>query len=163
MHMRGHAICIVEDMIPRAVIDDFLDQRSLALVGVSRGGEGFGNAVRKDLAGKGYELYVVHPEADAIGDAPCVKCLAEVAAKVGGVVLITPPKQTEKLVQEAHALGIRRVWMQQGAESDAAIAFCEAHGISVVHHECILMFAEPAAWFHRTHRWVRGAVGELPG
>lgn len=131
-------------------------------MGVSRNGEGFGNAVRKELAEKGYNLTIVHPEADKIGDQPCAHSLAEVAGKVGGVVLITPPAQTEKLVGEAASLGIRRVWMQQGAESPAAIELCEKNGIATVHGECILMFAEPAAWFHRAHRWARGTFGELP-
>jgi predicted CoA-binding protein len=149
-------------MVPRSVIDEFLAQKSLAVVGVSRSGGGFGNSVRKDLRKKGYEVHVVHPSADAIAGEPCAKSLAEVADRVTGVVLITPPAETEKLVREAAELGIPRVWMQQGAESKDAIAFCREHGIDVVHGECILMFAEPAGWVHRAHRWVRGATGELP-
>jgi predicted CoA-binding protein len=149
-------------MVPRTVIDDFLAQKSLAIVGVSRDGQGFGNAACAELAGKGYTLHIVHPEVEQIGGRPCAHSLREVADRVGGVVLVTPPAQTEKLVQEAAALGIRRVWMQQGAESEAAIRYCEEHGIAAVHHQCILMFAEPAAWFHRAHRWVRNISGELP-
>lgn len=148
--------------VSRAVIDDFLAQKSLAVVGVSRNGEGFGNVVRKELSEKGYHLTIVHPEADKIGDQPCAHSLAEVAGRVDGLVLVTPPAQTERLVQEAASLGIRRVWMQQGAESPAAIEACERNGIAAVHNECILMFAEPAAWFHRAHRWARGTFGELP-
>lgn len=149
--------------IARPLVDDFLAQRSLALVGVSRDGNtGFGNAVRKELSSKGYTLHLVHPEADRIGDMACARSLAEVASQVGGVVLVTPPAQTETLVDEAAALGIRRVWMQQGAESPEALRRCAAHGITPVHGECILMFAEPAAWIHRAHRWARGAFGELP-
>lgn len=149
--------------VTRAVIDDFLAQKSLALVGVSRDGQhGFGNAVRKELAEKGYELHVVHPEADRIGDAPCAHALAEVAGAVTGVVLVTPPAQTEHLVREALALGVRRVWLQQGAESAEAIRLCEEAGVPVVHGECILMFAEPTAWFHRAHRWAHEAFSHEP-
>lgn len=148
--------------VPRTVIDDFLAQKRLALVGVSHEPDkGFGNAVRKELSGKGYELVIVHPTAASIGGARCVRSLAE-AGTVDGVVLVTPPAETEKLVREAADLGIRRVWMQQGAESDAAIRTCEERGLEVVHHECVLMFAEPAAFFHRAHRWVRGVTGALP-
>jgi predicted CoA-binding protein len=76
----------------RAAIEELLSQRSLALVGVSRDGTaGFGNAVRKELLEKGYQLFVVHPEADQIADQPCAHTLAEVAPRVGGVVLVTPP------------------------------------------------------------------------
>lgn len=63
---------------------------------------------------------------------------------------------------EAAECGIRRIWMQQGAESAEAVGFCERAGIPVVHGECILMFAEPPAWIHRAHRWLRGKFGKLP-
>ncbi len=82
--------------------------------------------------------------------------------EVGGVILVVPPGQTEKLVREAAAIGIRRVWMQQGAESDDAIRFCEENGISVIHGECILMFARPVDSLHRVHRWVSAMLGKLP-
>jgi len=78
------------------------------------------------------------------------------------VLIDLPPAQTERVVRDAYAAGIRRVWMQQGAESDAAIAFCDEHRMSVVFGECILMFSEPAQFFHRAHRWVKGAAGQLP-
>ncbi len=77
-------------------------------------------------------------------------------------MLVVPPAETEKVVHEAAEVGIRRVWMQQGAESGVAIRFCEEHGIDVVHGECILMFAEPAEFYHRMHRWVWGLLGKLP-
>lgn len=147
----------------RAAIDEFLSQRSLALVGVSRDGTtGFGNAVRKELLEKGYQLFIVHPEADQIADQPCAHTLAEVAPRVGGVVLVTPPQQTLKLVEEAAACGVRRIWMQQGAESPEALELARQKGLSVVSGECILMFAEPTAWFHRAHRWARATFGHLP-
>jgi len=72
------------------------------------------------------------------------------------------PAQAEQVVRDAAAAGIRRVWLQQGAESATAIRFCEEHGISAVHGECILMFAEPAAFSHRAHRWVWKLLGKLP-
>ena len=149
-------------MVSRALIDDFLAQRTLALAGVSRSGKGFGNAVRRELGARGYTLKLIHPEADSIGGQPCVHALREVAPEVGGVVLVTPPAETLKLLREAQEAGIRRVWIQEGAESDAAIAFCGEHGLAAVHHECILMFIERAAWPHRLHRAIRGAFGHLP-
>ena len=149
-------------MIPRAVIDDFLAQKTLALVGVSRSGKKFGNAVRRELNAKGYTLRPVHREADAIDGQPCARSLAAVAPEVGGVILVTPPAETMRLVQEAADAGIRRVWIQQGAESDEAIRFCESRGISVVHHQCIMMFAEPAAFGHRLHRGILKIFGKVP-
>ena len=149
-------------MVSRQIIDEFLAQKTVALVGVSRNGAGFGNAIRKELAGKGYSVLLVHPEAAAIDGQPCARSLNDIASKVGGVVLVTPPASTAVLVREAAEAGIRRIWMQQGAASPEAIAFCEKEGLAAVHGECILMFAEPAMWFHRAHRGINRIIGRLP-
>jgi len=148
-------------MVSKTAIDDFLGQESLALAGLSRSGKKFGNAVLKDLSAKGYEVLPVHPEAAEIGGVRCYPSLADLPSRVGGLVLVVPPAQTEALVKEARETGIVRVWMQQGAESDAAIRYCEDHGINVVHGECIMMFAQPKG-IHKLHRWLRGAFGKLP-
>jgi predicted CoA-binding protein len=145
----------------KAAIEAFLAQDTLALAGVSRSGKGFGNAVLKDLSGKGYEMLPIHPEAAELGGVRAYPSLGELPKQPGGLVLVVPPEQTEKLVREAHDNGIQRVWMQQGAESEAAIQYCEQHGVEVVHGECIMMFAEPKG-IHRAHRWLRGVLGRLP-
>jgi len=149
-------------MVSRATIDDFLAQKTLALAGVSRSGKGFGNAVRKELTANGYTVLLVHPEADTIDGHACARSLREVASRVGGVVLVTPPEATSRLVREAAAAGIRRVWMQQGAECADAVRFCQEHAVAAVHHQCILMFNEPGAWPHRFHRRLRALFGRLP-
>jgi predicted CoA-binding protein len=149
-------------MVNRATIDEFLAQKTLALVGVSRDGKGFGNAVRTELAAKGYTLLLVHPEADTIEGTRCVRTVKDVADRVEGAILVTPPAVTSKLVREVAEAGIGRVWIQQGAESDQAIRYCEEHGVKVVHHQCILMFSEPAAFVHRFHRGFLRLFGRLP-
>ncbi len=53
-------------MTSRATVDDFLAQRSLAVVGVSRGGKKFGNMVYRELKAKGYRLFPIHPEAEEL-------------------------------------------------------------------------------------------------
>ena len=142
-------------------IDDFLAQRTLAVAGVSLSGKGFGNVVLKDLSAKGYTMLPVHPQAAEVGGVRAYHSLADLPDAVGGVVLVVPPAQTELLVREAKETGIERVWMQQGAESDDAIRFCENNGIEAIHGECIMMFAQPSG-VHRLHHWLRGIFGRLP-
>jgi predicted CoA-binding protein len=148
-------------MTSQASVDGFLAQKTLAIAGVSRSGKGFGNAVLKDLTGKGYEILPVHPEAGEVGGVPSFRSLSDLPKKVGGLVLVVPPQQTEKLVREAREAGIDRVWMQQGAESPEAIRFCAENGIDAVHGECIMMFAQPTG-IHRFHHWLWGLFGKLP-
>lgn len=149
-------------MTSREIISEFLAQRTLALVGMSRKGGKFGNAVYKELKAKGYTIFPVHPEADTIDGERCWPNLRSLPDAAGGIVIVVPPAETEKVVEEAHLAGIQRVWMQQGSESPKAVRYCEENGMKVVQGECILMFAEPAAFFHRAHRWVRRVFGKLP-
>ena len=149
-------------MSSKATIEEFLAQPVLAVVGVSRDSKKFGSKVYKDLRRKGYQTFAVNPNVHVIGDSPCYPSLQALPERVDGVVFVVPPGETEKMVQEVAEVGIRRVWMQQGSESQDAIRFCEEHNISVVAGECILMFAEPAEFYHRVHRWARGVLGKLP-
>jgi hypothetical protein len=144
------------------VISDFLAQKRLALVGVSRSGKKIGNMVLKELNAKGYRIFPVHPEAAVIDGHSCSRSLSELPEKVGGAILVIPPAETEKVVREAAKAGIPRVWMQQGSESETAIRFCEENGIAVTHGQCIMMFAEPAAFYHRVHRWIWRLLGKVP-
>jgi hypothetical protein len=148
-------------MTTRSSVEQFLAQRSLGLVGASRSGRKFGNTVLRELVKRGYQVSVVHPEVAEIDEVGCYPSVSALPDDVGGLVLVVPPEQTEKLVREAAARGIRHVWMQQGAESAAAIELCGANGIDLVHGQCILMFAEPAG-IHRFHHFISKLIGRLP-
>jgi len=149
-------------MTSKQSVTDFLAQKKLALVGLSRKGGKFGNMILKDLTRKGYMVYPIHPEADSIDGHACWKGFDLLPEKVGGAVLVVPPKETDKVVRQASEARIPRIWMQQGSESGSAISFCEENGISVVHGHCILMFAEPAGFLHRFHRFLLQLFGRLP-
>jgi hypothetical protein len=149
-------------MPSKAAVDDFLSQRTLALAGASRSGRKFGNTVCRELRAKGYRILAVHPQAREIEGETAYSALRELPGPVDGVILTTPPRATETLAQEALDLGIRRIWMQQGASSPAAIALCREKGVEPIHGECILMFAEPLGWIHRLHRGLWRICGRLP-
>jgi predicted CoA-binding protein len=148
-------------MTDKQTVDDFIRQPSLAIVGVSRSGKKFGNIAYRELKSRGYRLSLIHPEAEALEGAQCYRSLADLPEPVGGVLIVVPPAQTEAVVRQAVAAGIRRVWMQQGAESPEAVRLCEENGVAHVEGECIVMFARPR-FPHNLHRWVWGLLGRLP-
>lgn len=148
-------------MSEKEVVEDLLKQPTWAVVGVSRSGKKFGNAATRELRRKGYRVIPVHPEADAVDGERCYRSLSELPEQVGALLLVVPPTETEKVVREAAEAGIQRVWMQQGAESEAAIRYCTDQRIRVVHGECILMFAQPSG-VHKLHHWLWGLLGRLP-
>lgn len=124
----------------RKIIDSFIAQKTIAVVGVSRSGMGFGCLVLKHLAAKGYEVLPVHPSANEVEGFACYPSLAKLPKPADALVLIVPPAQSEIMVREALAQGIRRIWMQPGAESPEAVSFCEKNGIELVHGgDCVLV------------------------
>lgn len=149
-------------MVNKLAIEDFVAQPTLALVGVSRGGKKFGNFALKTLKQKGYRVFPIHPHAESIEGERCYPDLQSLPEAVEGVLVVVPPEQTEQVVRNVAAAGIRRVWLQQGAESADAIRFCEENGVEVIHGECVLMFAPPVTSFHRFHRWLWKTLGKLP-
>ena len=149
-------------MTTKSAVDEFISQQTLAIVGVSRSGKKFGNNTFRELTSHGYKLYPIHPEAETLEGVPAYKDFASLPEQVAGVIIIVPPAQTEQVVRQAAAAGIKRVWMQQGAESDSAIRFCEEHGMQVIHGECINMFAHDNASFHKFHRGLKKLFGKMP-
>ena len=105
----------------KAAVENFVGQHKLAVVGVSRDTKKFGNMAYKALKEKGYQVYPINRNVEAVEGDRCYTTLAALPEKVDGVLVIVPPTETEKVVREVDAAGIKNVWMQQGAESDEAI------------------------------------------
>lgn len=149
-------------MTSKKLVEDFVAEKNIAVVGVSHTGKGFGYAAYKELKSKGYNVYPVNPNAHEIDGEKCYPSLLALTGKVNAALLVVPPFAAREVVKDADSAGIKKIWMQQGSESEEAVTFCEETGIDVVQKECILMFTEPSAFIHRAHKWVNGLVGRLP-
>jgi hypothetical protein len=144
-------------MASRAVIDEFLQQRHLAFVGVSRDPKQFGNAVYRQLRDGGRTMYPIHAQAPTIEGDTAYARLADVPEPLDGVVVMLKPGPAEAFVGECVERGVPRVWLHRGfgagADTDAAVRACRDAGIAVVDGACPMMFAEPVAAFHRVHHY----------
>ncbi|MGD9048608.1 MAG: CoA-binding protein [Anaerolineae bacterium] len=121
-------------------IPDFVNRRVWAVVGASEDRSKFGNRIFRDLRDAGYTVYPVNPKGGELEGAKVYPSLAALPQPPEVIDLVVPPAVTEQVVKEAHALGLTRVWMQPGAESEAAIAFCQEQGIQVVHGACAMVW-----------------------
>ena len=81
----------------------------------------------------------MNPNIDEIFGERCYHSLTELPKKPGVVDTVVPPTVTEKIVKECKELGIERVWMQPGSESEHAIRFCEENSIKVAHDVCVMV------------------------
>jgi len=141
--------------------EEFVRFKSLAIVGVSRSGRKFGNIAQKELKTRGYQTFIVHPTATEIDGEPCFASLSSLRGKVDGVVISVPPDKAVGVIRESSEAGIRRVWLQRGAESSEAIKAANDLGIDVVAGKCVLMYAPPVRSLHSFHRFFMKLFGRL--
>ncbi len=148
-------------------VQDFLAQRRIAVAGVSRTDKNApGNLICEKLRRAGYETFPLNPHADSVGGHPCYRSLVALPASADALMVCTAPPITEQLVREAHAAGIRRVWMHRsvgaGSVSQPAVDFCRERQMDVIPGGCPMMFCQPVDFGHRCLRWFLRLTGGLP-
>lgn len=149
-------------MNTKVELQDFMAQRTLAIVGVSRNQAKFGNVIFSELKNKGYKLYPINPHMESIQGDKCYPDLKSLPETPGGVVIVVSPAQAVQVVKDAAAAGIKRIWLQQGAQSAELAHVCRENEMQGIYGHCLLMFAEPTSVFHRMHRGVWRMIGKLP-
>jgi predicted CoA-binding protein len=145
---------------------EFLAQRRIAVVGVSRVQGQAANIIYRRLRDSGYQVYPVNPNAELVEGDRCYPTLAAIPGGVEAVMIATHPDVTAQIVRDSAALGIRRVWMHRsfgtGSVSEEAVELCKQEGISVIPGACPMMFLDPVDVGHRCMRWILSFTGGLP-
>jgi uncharacterized protein len=145
-----------------AQIEQFVAQRHIAVAGISRDPRKFGNSVFKELKKQGYHLYPISKHLPEIDGVPCVPDIASLPAEVSAIIIVTKPEQTAILLKEAEAKGIKQIWLQQGAADREILASIEKSNANIVSKQCILMYANPTHFMHRTHILFKKLFGTYP-
>ena len=121
------------------LIKEFMAQRRFAVVGATDNPEKYGNQIVKNLKNRGYEVYPVNPRLEEVEGIKCYHTIADIPVRVDVVDFVVPPSATEVILQQCWELGLDRIWLQPGSESEAAITFCHENNLKVVHDVCVMM------------------------
>ncbi len=100
-----------------------------AVVGATTNTAKYGYRVLQDLHGAGLPVVGVNPKYTSITGIPCFPDLGSLPWKPDVVIVVVPPHVGVAVVEQAANLGMRRVWLQPGAESDAVLERARAHGM----------------------------------
>ena len=137
------------------LVQDFLAQKRIAVVGVSDKRDTGCNLAYKKLMENGYQVYGVNPRIPTYEGRPCYPDLKSIPEKVDAVFILASPKVTEQIVQQCVELGIKHVWMHcmmgtkpglaasMTSVSQSAVELCKAHGIAVIPGSCPNQFLKP--------------------
>lgn len=146
----------------------FLRANRIAVVGVSRREDDFSRVVLRELAKRGYDVVAVHPTLKEAEGHTCFARVQDVWPPPDAALLMTSPAITELVVHDCAVAGVRQVWMHRGgggagATSDAAVAYCEAHGIHTVRDLCPFMALPDTGLAHRMHGFFRRKLAPRNG
>jgi len=154
------------------LVQDFLAQKHIAVVGVSDQRETGCNLAYRKFKEAGYEVSAVNPRLDTFEGAPCYSDLGAIPRKPDAVFILTNPSITEQVVQQCVDLGIGRVWMHclmgtkpglaanMTSVSQEAVRLCHENGITVIPGSCPNQFLKPD-FGHRAMRVIMRALGFL--
>lgn len=151
------------------LVQDFLAQKTIAVVGVSDRRETGSNASYRKFKQTGYKVYAVNPRLKEFDGDPCYPDLKSLPAKPDGVFVLANPAITEQIVQQCVELGVSRIWMHcmmgtkpglaagMSSVSPAAVELARRNNITVIPGSCPNQFLAPDPG----HRMMRGLWGLL--
>ncbi len=137
------------------LVQDFLAQKRIAVVGVSDKRETGCNLGYRKFKEAGYIVSAVNPRLATFDGAPCYPDLKSIPEKPDAVFILANPKVTEQIVQQCVDLGIKHVWMHcmmgtkpglaanMTSVSQDAVQMCRQHGIAVIPGACPNQFLKP--------------------
>jgi len=150
-------------------VHDFLAQKRIAIAGVSRnkGKHPAANLIYDRLKTTGHEVFAVNPHMQTFAGDRCYPNVQSIPGSVDGVVIVTRPDLTDRIVHDCVDAGVRRVWMHQSmgkasSVSPAAVEYCRAHDISVIAGACPMMYGDGVDFGHTCMRWILKVTGGLP-
>jgi predicted CoA-binding protein len=149
-------------------VKDFLAQQRIAVAGASLDKRHpVGNAIYRRLKETGHDVFAVNPHTETFEGDRCYPDLRSIPGGVDGVVIVTRPEATERIVQECGEIGVRRVWMHQSiakgsSVSAKAVEYCAQHGVSVIAGACPMMYCGGVDVAHGCMRWMLKLTGKLP-
>jgi predicted CoA-binding protein len=150
-------------------VHDFLAQKRIAVAGVSRANSHHpaANLIYHRLKNTGHDVFAVNPHMQAFDGNRCYPDLQSIPGGVDGVVIITRPESTDRIVHDCSDAGVRRVWMHQSlangsSVSPAAVEYCRQHDISVIAGACPMMYGSGVDLGHTCIRLFLKLTGGLP-
>jgi predicted CoA-binding protein len=151
-------------------VHDFLAQKRIAVAGVSRktSGHPTANLIYRRLKERGHQVFPVNPHMETFEGDRCYADLRSIPDGVDGVMIVTRPEITERIVHDCKEAGVRRVWMHQSlakgatSVSPAAVEYCQQHGITVIAGACPMMYGDGVDFGHTCMRWMLKLTGGLP-
>ena len=105
---------------------------SVAVIGASSARHKFGNRAVRAYLRQGWTVYPVNPNETQVEGLPTFPTVSAIPGPVDRASLYVPADIGVGLLDEIQRKGIRELWVNPGAESDALIARAEQLGLDPI-------------------------------
>ena len=120
--------------------DEFSDKScKIAVVGASDNKNKWGWKIYKKLKSSDFNVYPINPNHKKIDNSICYPDLKSLQEKPDIVIIVVPSKIAVQIIKECKNLGIDKVWMQPGSESEKAINICKKNHIKLIYNNCFIV------------------------
>ncbi|TBU31618.1 NAD(P)-binding protein [Dichomitus squalens] len=108
----------------------FLSSPKYAVVGASKDQTKFGTKVLKWYQTREKDVTPVHPKEDELEGVKTVRSIGDLPSpSETSISIITPPKITLGVLEQAKALNVPALWLQPGAEDEAVVNYIKENGL----------------------------------
>lgn len=148
-------------MIKFSQIEQFLNAKTIAMIGVSRNEKDFSRAIFNEF-NKNYTLYPVNPNTDSIADLKCYRSIEEMPDAEAAYVTVNSSKADEVFKQLLEK-GIKNIWFHQQSETKDILTYqSNDENLNLITKQCAFMFIEPVTSVHKFHRFLKKTFGKYP-
>jgi predicted CoA-binding protein len=117
-------------------INELLDLKTWAVVGLSNNSERAAYKVAKVLIEKGHTVIPIHPKAETVHGQKGYASLSEVMSSIDVVDIFVNSSLVGPIVDEAILIGAKGVWLQLDVIDDSAILRAKNAGLYTVMNRC---------------------------
>ena len=124
-------------------IEKFFSKRELAVAGVSRDKNKFGNHLMKELLKKKYSVYPINPNSNEIDGVKCIPDVSVLPQNIENLLIVTNAASALQIIGKIENSSIKMIWFVRGSFSEQAIELCNEKNIETITNLCPFMFLEP--------------------
>ena len=119
------------------VIQEVLQHRKIAVVGLSSNELRASNFVGYYLQRNGYEVTPVNPRETEIFGLTCYPTLSDIPHQIDIVNVFRDPSAVPEIATHAVAIGAKYLWLQFGVISEPGIEIAQAGNVQCIVDKCI--------------------------
>lgn len=137
-----------------ARINEFLDDKKPAIVGISTKKEQWGNELLRNFLKAGYSPVPISKTAKSAEGLKCVERIEELSTDTTRLVFAVSKKASVELLERVEPGRFKQIWFVYGSKNADIVKMTEEKGIEAIYGYCPMMFLDGTG-IHKFHYTIK--------